>query len=141
MQKGDEVKVVNTAASSADGVTPSRLEGAVALLDAPHPWGWEVLCGAAASGRFRAAWDQMETIEGKGLFGGLTNPEPEGLSTSLREHDLHAAVAGKHAPRAVPRDAQGTPTGQACTTCGAETVRKGSTCTTCPNCGEQDRCF
>jgi hypothetical protein len=102
-----------------------RLHGTEAVIRKIEEWGAVVSAPAAASGIYRAGWDEM-----------VKPPATLGNGDSSAHEDLHSFTP-IHRER--PNNNLGVPTGDVCLKCGGFMFRSGS-CLTCSNCGENTGC-
>ena len=91
----------------------TRLHGASATVLAVMPWGAFVQTGAAASGYFRAAWDEMVEEKREAVWPSSVVPV------------LHKAAGYE---------------GEACAICGAMKLRRNGSCLLCDGCGSTNGC-
>jgi len=109
------------------------LHGKPATIEAVTSWGAHVLCGAAATGRFRALHSEMIEITGAELI------SMHGESRDVP--DLPALPAGRHGDRHGGRHGAGPGyEGQPCDRCGSLNLVRTGTCLTCLDCGTTGGC-
>ncbi len=110
LRVGDRVRV-NTPENT-------RLHDAEGTVEALERWGAVLALPAAAAGRFRALWSEMER------------------STPAHRSDAHASGAGQQpAPAPTVAAERKTAVGFFCDTCGGANMTRTGTCLTCQDCG------
>jgi hypothetical protein len=99
-------------------VPGSPLDGTGAVVERAEGWGAHVLAPAAATGRYRAGWDEMEV--------GYRVPPPSTNGVHREVRDSGFDVLAKE---------QGY-SGDVCGKCGGTRLRRTGACTTCEDCFE-----
>lgn len=103
-----------------------RLHGAEAEVAMLAAWGAHVLTDAAASGRYRAAWEEMRRMQGS------VCQDVRGVATVGAPREV--------ATRTVPQGRDAGYTGNVCDRCGSARMRRSGSCETCEDCGNAGGC-
>lgn len=104
-----------------------RLDGAAAVVVRPEPWGAHVATEAAATGRFRALFSEMELLVVNA--GAVTTRSVAAGGQRADSLGAAAAAAKDHGY-----------TGDFCDVCGSSKMRRNGSCLLCEGCGTTSGC-
>lgn len=113
-----------------------RLNGKPAIVTELTPWGANVACPFAATGRFRAMLHEMEMVEASTFV--VSKPDTQTAQKLYK--DTHIANGEKtDTKKSILAKNMGY-SGNTCADCGGSKMRRNGTCEICEDCGRTSGC-